>query len=336
MRREREEAVRLLYVAATRARDLLVVPAVGDEPHPGWLANLNPAIYPEVPMRRGPIERQPPGCPEFGDDSVAQRPADGRAPRKEKSVAPGSHRPRFGNHRVVWWDPSKLELNVQEAMGLRQAKLLEADGDGGVATRGIEHYEHWRTSRGAMLEAASRPALRIATATGLAGAAAGTASPIGIVRLERDPSRPRGKRFGTLVHATLLRAALDAGDDEIARAASMQGRILGASGGEIMAAAAAARAALASDLLERARRARECRRECALLATLDDGTLVEGIADLAFLDSSGGEPCWTIVDFKTDFDVRARLAEYEIQLGLYLRAVSRATASVARGILMLI
>ena len=32
-----KEALRVLYVAATRARDLLVVPAVGDEEREGWL-----------------------------------------------------------------------------------------------------------------------------------------------------------------------------------------------------------------------------------------------------------------------------------------------------------
>ena len=46
--RDEEEAMRLLYVGATRARDLIVVPAVGDDPQEsdGWLARLNPVIYP--------------------------------------------------------------------------------------------------------------------------------------------------------------------------------------------------------------------------------------------------------------------------------------------------
>ena len=44
--RDEEEAIRLLYVAATRARDLIVVPAVGDEESDGWLARLNPVVYP--------------------------------------------------------------------------------------------------------------------------------------------------------------------------------------------------------------------------------------------------------------------------------------------------
>ena len=37
---------RVADVAATRARDLLVVPVVGDEERDGWLAPLNKAIYP--------------------------------------------------------------------------------------------------------------------------------------------------------------------------------------------------------------------------------------------------------------------------------------------------
>src|ERR1700682_2236087 len=46
--RERAEGVRVAYVAATRARDLLVVPACGDEPFPqdNWLGPLNKALYP--------------------------------------------------------------------------------------------------------------------------------------------------------------------------------------------------------------------------------------------------------------------------------------------------
>ena len=47
--REREEGVRIAYVAATRARDLLVVPAIGDQPYDGgWLSPLDRAIYPPL------------------------------------------------------------------------------------------------------------------------------------------------------------------------------------------------------------------------------------------------------------------------------------------------
>src|SRR5208337_2359555 len=53
-RRDEEEAIRLLYVAATRARDLVVVPAVGDEERAGWLSRLNPVLYPADGDRRSP------------------------------------------------------------------------------------------------------------------------------------------------------------------------------------------------------------------------------------------------------------------------------------------
>src|ERR1044071_4022705 len=51
--RDQAEGVRLAYVAATRARDLLVVPGVGDEPwEGGWFSPLNGALYPPVDRRR--------------------------------------------------------------------------------------------------------------------------------------------------------------------------------------------------------------------------------------------------------------------------------------------
>src|SRR5208282_336157 len=123
-RRDEEEAIRLLYVAATRARDLIVVPAVGDEENDGWLARLNPVVYPPPTERRAPASSRPAGCPEFGDDSVLTRPP--KAPGKVKSVAPGLHRAGTGDHQIVWWDPRLLILNVDEKMGLRQDKLLQA------------------------------------------------------------------------------------------------------------------------------------------------------------------------------------------------------------------
>ncbi len=44
--RDIAEGTRIAYVAATRARDLLVMTAVGDGPQDGWISPLNKAIYP--------------------------------------------------------------------------------------------------------------------------------------------------------------------------------------------------------------------------------------------------------------------------------------------------
>ena len=85
--RDRAEGERLAYVAATRARDLLVVPTIGDAVYDGgWLDPLMPAIYPPAGARRHPAPA--PGCPAFpSKDSVLTR-GDGD-PATAMTVAPG-------------------------------------------------------------------------------------------------------------------------------------------------------------------------------------------------------------------------------------------------------
>ena len=71
--RERSEGVRVAYVASTRAKDLLVVPAVGEGPFEGWVAPLNSALYPSHSDWRKNEDAV--GCPSFkGDATVLDRP----------------------------------------------------------------------------------------------------------------------------------------------------------------------------------------------------------------------------------------------------------------------
>ena len=135
-----------MYVAATRARELLVVPVVGDEPtvidedKKNWLDVLRPVIYPAAGQRRD--ARQAPGTPTFGSDSTLERPGSARAGTSD-SVAPGLHRPSAGEHQVVWWDPRALELDREHDIGLRQQRILAAD-DGGVAVdEGGRLHDNW-------------------------------------------------------------------------------------------------------------------------------------------------------------------------------------------------
>ncbi len=336
--RDEEEAIRLLYVAATRARDLIVVPAVGDEEYDGWLSRLNPVVYPAQTDRRAPASSHPPGCPEFGDDSILTRPA--KAPAKMKSVAPGLHRPQQGAHRIVWWDPRLLILNVEEKMGLRQDKLLQADENKLVSDRGIKLREDWSANRAAMLAAGMAPRINVATATelALAAPAAGPqhAEAIAIEETRRDPGRPHGKRFGTLVHLTMLRAPLDADAREIGKIAAGAAKMIGASHDEVAAAVNCVTAALKSPLMRRAKAADTVMRECPLMIRLADGIAVEGVADLAFAENSSGGAVWTVVDFKTDVDVAARLDEYRAQIRFYVRAVRESTGQPASGAILCI
>ena len=323
LQRDREEIVRLAYVAATRARDLLVVPVIGEEPVEGWLDAARPRRLPRA--RRAPRSRAPaPGCPPFGKETVLDRPGDALA---AMPVAPGLHTPQKGPHEVVFWGaPKKEELEREVEPGLRSMDILVEDA---ASKPAAEAHARWRDQRRRAVEEGAQPSLQVETATARSMAAPGGEG----VALEevaaREPERPRGKRFGTLVHAVLAEVDLKAGAEAVARAAAAQGRIAGAPAEEVAAAARAVLAALQHPLLLRAARSEECRREEPLVHRLADGTLLEGVVDLAFRDPGG----WTVVDFKTDARP-ADHAHYAAQLRLYCAAVEAATGLPARAALL--
>ncbi|HLK12415.1 MAG TPA: UvrD-helicase domain-containing protein [Candidatus Binatia bacterium] len=329
--REGEEAVRVLYVAATRARDLLVVPVVGDGRLPGWLAALDPSVHPEPERARLPESPAPPGCPPLGDDTVLARPE--RVARPDGAVVPGLHRPAVGAHRVVWWDPGLLRLGVQESVGLRQQRLLEVDEGGVRSEDGARAQAAWQAERASVRARAGTPSLCVVTATEHAAAGGAAAGGVGVEEVAVTAGRPHGLRFGTLVHALLATVALDAAAPAVAAAAALAGRVLGASEAEVAAAAEAVVRALAHPLLRRAAAAGRCRREAPVALGLDDGTLVEGVVDVAFREE-GPPPRWTVVDFKTDVELGARLADYRRQVALYAGAIARATGEPATGVLL--
>jgi len=361
---EREEAARVLYVAATRARDLLVVTAVADERREGWLSTLDPAIYPPATESLKPETNHPPGCPEFGPDNVAFRPSNALRPRG--SVTPGLHKPEAGEHRVVWWDPSVLDLNRQDEIGARLNKLLAADAEGKRSDQGIRDHDAWQSKRADVRAQAGTPSRRVVTATEYASAMPHPDEPLasaqpasrGQSKVEQlglfspppapsktevtvesvgiDFSRPHGKRFGTLVHSVLSVVDLNADADSVQAVAELQGHLLGSTADEINAATRTVARALSHPLMRRAAAAwlaGRCRRESPIAIQLEDETLVEGIVDLAFLDEAESD-AWTVVDFKTDFEIAGRLDEYREQVGLYALAISRATSLAAKGVLL--
>ena len=120
--------MRLAYVAATRARELLVVPVVGDGPHEDGLV-LRPERRPLSAERCATAGPPGAGLPPFGADSVRDWP-DTAMRDPELSVRPGAHAPKVGDHEVVWWDPRALDLDRQDEVGLRQQKMLSEDEKG--------------------------------------------------------------------------------------------------------------------------------------------------------------------------------------------------------------
>jgi ATP-dependent helicase/nuclease subunit A len=319
------EVVRQVYVAATRAQDLLVVPTFGDGNERnvtiGWTDVLAPGLYPPDERRREP--EPAPGCPAFGDDSVAKRTASAQALPRD-SVCPGLHRTEGGN-RVVWWDPSQLKLRVPTKEGVRQQKLL---ADSAEATGSIEAHARWKARREQEILQGSRPTVVALPITDLAQGASAEEVLVETTDVQRS-GRPRGPRFGTLVHAVLAQVPLDAARARVVAVSEALARLTGATHDEATAAVEAVLAALAHPRLAAARASKQARREVAVTQLLDDGTLAEGIIDLAYL----ADDAWIIVDFKTDEKVDPR-GVYANQLRHYVEAVKRATGVEASGVLL--
>lgn len=332
-------------MASTRARELLIVPTIGDDPRQSWdsVANwwvrpLYDAVYPEAEDRQKAAK--PLACPQFGKDSVLVRPPDLTVDEKD-TVWPGLH--RFGElatknkgYRVVWWDPRALTLNVPQSFGIRQEELLKKSENPEVLKNDLETYRTWQTRWDDVRQRAAQPGVIFRTATAQARSEFDLGEPgsdVEVIELPRDPDRPSGPRFGALVHATLAAVRLDANADQVRQIAALYARILGADDTENAAAAAAVRSALTHPLMVRARVALvqgRCRRETPITLTLADGTLVEGVLDLAFQEKDA----WTVVDFKTDRELEKELAHYKRQVGLYTLSVRRSTGQICEGVLM--
>ena len=342
--RDLEEAVRVAYVAAIRARDLLVIPGIGDldandERTDGWLEDLGPTMYPVRETRRRP--EPSPGCPAFGSDSTYERPVS-CSRDATASVAPGLHRSAPGGSAITWWDPALLRLDTQEAVGLRQQRILHADKNATSASEaGIENHEKWQKRRLATLETGSVPSLRVQAITGVAAARATPREDLNRIQVVVDETlldgtaRPHGRRFGILIHAVVATVDLDVDRAGVEAATRIQGRLLGASEDEVAAAADAVEAALTHELLRSsadAARKGNIRRETPVLLRLEDGALGEGVIDLAFREGS----TWTLVDFKTDRELAHNRQRYETQVQLYAHAIREATAEEVKAVLLLV
>lgn len=342
------EVVRLGYVAATRARDVLVIPGIGDGPFPEaerWTQLFHAAIYPARGARRAATRAI--GCPEFGEDTASPRPFDASS---LNPVKPGWHAALASGAGAVWWDPNQLELSRQAPGGVRQHEILSADGD---ASEARARHLCWRDRLDAQRAAGSVAAYCVHSVTQVAhalsepvdaapgpGEAARTrpALPewlmplLAKVRIEaplnRSSSRPRGARFGALVHALLERAPHD-DPSAVAELARLLGRQLGSPEAEQLAAREACLNASQHPLMQRARAADEVRRECSLSYRTPAGELWDGVVDLAFRE----EQRWTVVDFKSDV-IDSAPDSYLAQVAVYCHALGLATGCACEAVLL--
>ena len=326
--RDEAEAIRVAYVAATRTRDLLVVPTVGDDEMHGWLEVLNPIVYPQAAQKREAVKA--PGCPPFGPDSVRLRP---KHPSLEDatSVAPGLHRPALGAHHVVWWDPNVLDLDRQPRVGLRHQKILEASEEGSADRE--DAYAKWRSARAEVIERSAAPAFKVSSVTERAALAETWQNRVRVEKLSADRTgRPSGARFGALVHATLAVVPLAADEEEVRRSVDAHGRQFGSTAEEKLAATTVVTEALEHPDVLRASTASSVRREAPLQYVEEDGTVIEGYVDLAYLDDNR----WVVVDFKTDAVIGDRELVYTAQVAHYCRGIEEAMGCEAEGVLLVV
>jgi ATP-dependent exoDNAse (exonuclease V) beta subunit len=333
VRRDEAEGVRVAYVAATRARDLLVVPAAGDDPlDSSWTSPLNDAIFPAWDRRRE--ARHADWHPRFAADSVFER----EGPLPLSNVRPGVHALTSddgGPFEVTWWDPGALELDRQPNFGLRREELIAKDAPRGVVEAGKEQFYGWRSRHEGAVERGSRPSRRVLTVRARAAQieAEAPAASVSVESIRGPATAASGSRFGALVHAVLAIVPLDAGPPAVRAIAAQQGRLLGATVPEQEAAAARVVAVLGHQIFERIRAAETrggVRREVPVSLAVDDGLLVEGVVDLAFEEDGG----WVVVDFKTDIDPTESLDAYVRQVQLYAEAIHKATGRATSGVLL--
>jgi ATP-dependent helicase/nuclease subunit A len=318
------EGIRIAYVAATRARDVLVVPAIGDDTTGAgpaiadswWTAPLNSGLYPREERRHRSGRALM--CPEFGIDSVLIRPDN--EPANQMTVRPGLH--EFGEvqnpYNVVWWDPNTFELGKEQSFSIRQRELLEKGNDE-LVQKCLSEYADWKNARQRLLSDGAKQTIRFQNATDRSRSSVPFSLDVEVVEIATE-DRPFGRRFGTLVHAILAMVRLDGSDEDVVATSELQGRILGAPSEEVRAAAVAVNGALKHPLLQQARASAmtgQCFRELPLTLRMDDGLLVEGVADLVFKD----EATWVVVDFKTDQEIKGDLERYRRQVSIYAKTV---------------
>jgi ATP-dependent exoDNAse (exonuclease V) beta subunit len=346
---DQAEIVRLTYVAVTRARELLVVPVTGGGAIEGWLEALGPALFPPPERQKQPLPALA-GLQRFTASSVVQL-APGHESAADDWIVPGQHVPAHGEHRVTFWDPNLLDLGRTAQGGVLQKELLIADKQSERHLAAKEQYAAFRAARAAQREAAATASVRMRSVTAAEEPTASVPGPSTDTPAALPPvqaplpelldsgvdrsARPRGTRFGSLVHALLQHCSLSASRAELTPLARYLARGLGAPAAEAERAVEHVALALAHPLMERARAAElrgELFRETPVTARTADGSLLDGVIDLGFREHAARGPRMVLVDYKTDA-VLLDLDAYARQLAAYADSISRALAEPVECIL---
>jgi ATP-dependent helicase/nuclease subunit A len=311
------ERQRLLYVAATRARDLLVIPL----PEPSkkaaaetFLGDLSKGdALPDAAALAGARD---------GATITLRSGARARLERIEALVpaaAGGERRCDAASGPVPVGPPGGFAAWRRD----RDALLAEASRPPAFLTASGRREPAPEAEEGLAAECGSRAALE----SDLPGTALTERTRVRIEEA-RDAARDAARRFGIAVHAVL--EAADLGDpSSLGALAEWQARVQRLPG-EARRIEQAARGALALPAIREAR-GRTVLREVPV-AFVEDGVLVEGQIDFVAEREDGS---FLVADFKTDAvashaEAEERARVYAPQLALYARAIERATERPVR------
>src|SRR5262249_3163713 len=252
----------------------------------------------------------------------------------------------FDDYSVVWWDPGALKLDEEPTFGVRREDLIVKDVPRNVIADGRTRYDSWQLARADARAAGARPSVAVETVREGTAEASGSAGESGIFALDSsgvavvsigDPStaaRPTGVAFGMLVHGILAQAPFDATRAILDDVAAIEARMIGLDARDAQAAASVADNAFRHELLRRAAAADArgaCRRETPVSWTAPDGTMIEGVVDLALEEKAGG----VVVAYKTDREIAVDgLDRYRRQLAVYAAAIGEATGRPTAGVLL--
>ncbi len=326
--KDNAEGQRVAYVAATRAREMLVVPALGIGPKyysKGWISALNPAVYPAPESWYNP-DPSPDGCPKFGDRTVVIPPLN-RDGTPLDMIKPGLHRPLKGDHRVLWWDPNVLQIDSTPDLGLREEEILIYDESG--SAKGLQCYQSWKTHREKIVQAGSKESLSI-----IHPSEAQFPSPkqynVKVRKIETLCLSSLWKRFCVLVHTLLRVLPFLSSLYELNDLAYFHARVMRATERETKVSVRVVHQVLKNQLVKKAASADHCLREFPITHRLEGNKLIEGSIDLAFSDSES----WTLIDFKTSSDFDEHRTEYLNQIQWYALALEEVVKAEIRPYLL--
>jgi ATP-dependent exoDNAse (exonuclease V) beta subunit len=284
--RAEHEQRRMLYVALTRARDLLVIPAF-------WSPNR------EAGFLRYFSERYIP-------------PADLR----ESSQVPARE-----TAAVEFMATDSFDLDQRSRDTLRLRPLLTARPSP-EARAAIEHHEKWNAAVKAQAELLSA-GRKIVTASELVQNAERRAQSAEREARSRDRDAEDAADLGTLVHR-LMEAVDFKSPGDITPLAEAYARRLGLTTDDAHEAAALVRNALAHPLIAgRAAKAEALYREVPF-AFEDGDALYEGYVDLVFMENGNPVIVDYKTDSITAAEAREHAAGYAPQAEIYTRAIAAA------------